>query len=167
MRTQLPIKGGTAPHLLAHVYCGQMAGWIKMPLGTKVGLGTGHILLDGDPDRRQRDTPNFRPIFILARRAPISATAERLLQLHSSRADWRHLANTIELAHPSVHSSPKPKRRIDRFSRFSTFTMGASIPQNCPFSWGDLDRHLTYDSLGRSEPITQTAPRSVQPFLHR
>jgi len=26
-----------------------MVGWIKMPLGTEVGLGPGHIVLDGDP----------------------------------------------------------------------------------------------------------------------
>ena len=26
-----------------------MSGWIEMPLGTKVGLGPGHIVLDGDP----------------------------------------------------------------------------------------------------------------------
>ena len=31
------------------VYCGQTVGWIKMPLGTQVGLGPGHIVLDGDP----------------------------------------------------------------------------------------------------------------------
>jgi len=24
---------GTAPHFSAHICCGQMAGWIKMPLG--------------------------------------------------------------------------------------------------------------------------------------
>jgi len=33
----------------AHVYCGQTAGWIKTPLGMEVGLGAGHIVLDGDP----------------------------------------------------------------------------------------------------------------------
>jgi len=57
---------------------------------------------------------------------------------------WRHLANTIELAHPSAHSSPQSKRQMDRFSRFCTaysrkclyFTMGAPIHQNCPFPWG-------------------------------
>jgi len=38
----LPIKGVTAPQFSAHVYCGQTAGWIKMPLGTKVGLGPCH-----------------------------------------------------------------------------------------------------------------------------
>jgi len=35
-------------------------------------------------------------------------------------AHWRHLANTIELALPSAHPNPQPKRQIDRFSRFST-----------------------------------------------
>jgi len=31
------------------VYCDQTVGWIKMPLGTEVGLGPGYIVLDGDP----------------------------------------------------------------------------------------------------------------------
>ena len=32
------------PQFLAHVCCGQMAGRIKMPLGTKVGLVPGHMV---------------------------------------------------------------------------------------------------------------------------
>jgi len=28
----------TVPHFSAHVCCGQMVGWIKMPLGMEVGL---------------------------------------------------------------------------------------------------------------------------------
>jgi len=35
--------------ILWPVCCGQTAGWIKMPLDTKVGLGQGDIVLDGDP----------------------------------------------------------------------------------------------------------------------
>jgi len=31
------------------VYCGQTVGRIKMKLGMQVGLGPGHIVLDGDP----------------------------------------------------------------------------------------------------------------------
>jgi len=31
------------------VYCGQTVGWSKMKLGMQVGLGPGHIVLDGDP----------------------------------------------------------------------------------------------------------------------
>ena len=40
MWTQLsPEKGHTYPHpILAHVYCGQTAGWTKTPLGTEVDL---------------------------------------------------------------------------------------------------------------------------------
>jgi len=48
MGTQLPIKKGTAPtQFLSHVYCGQTAGWAKVPLGTDVNLGTGDVVLDG------------------------------------------------------------------------------------------------------------------------
>jgi len=43
-----PRRKGTAPtQFLAHVYCGQTAGWIKMPLGTEVNLGPGVVVLDG------------------------------------------------------------------------------------------------------------------------
>ena len=52
MGTQLPPqKGGhsSLPKFSVHVCCGQMAGSIKMPLGTEVGLSAGHIVLDGDP----------------------------------------------------------------------------------------------------------------------
>jgi len=31
-----PQKGGGAPQFSAHVRCGQMAAWIKMPLGMEV-----------------------------------------------------------------------------------------------------------------------------------
>jgi len=46
-----PQKGGRAPSpkfFSAHVYCGQTAGWIKMPLGTKVGLNPGDSVSDED-----------------------------------------------------------------------------------------------------------------------
>jgi len=41
-----PSKMDTAPNLWP---CGQTARWIKMTLGIEVGLGTGDIVLDGDP----------------------------------------------------------------------------------------------------------------------
>ena len=48
--SRLPKKGAEPPpQFLAHVYCGHTAGWIKMPLGTEVGLGPDDIVLDGDP----------------------------------------------------------------------------------------------------------------------
>jgi len=39
-------KRGRSSQFSAHVYCGQTAGWIKMPLGTEVGLGPDDIVLE-------------------------------------------------------------------------------------------------------------------------
>jgi len=53
---------------------------MKIPLGKEVGLGPGHIVLDGDPAITAA-TPHFRPMPIVAKRSPISATAALLLIL--------------------------------------------------------------------------------------
>jgi len=42
-----PTKRAQHPQILAHVYCGQTVGWIKMPLGTVVNFGPGDFVLDG------------------------------------------------------------------------------------------------------------------------
>jgi len=55
------------------MYCGQTAGWIKMPLGTEVGLCAGLTVLDGDPAlplQKGHSPPlpaNFRPMFIVVK----------------------------------------------------------------------------------------------------
>ena len=53
-----------------------------MPLGTKVGLGPGHIVLRGDPalPPKRGTAPNFRLTSIVAEPSPISATAEQLFK---------------------------------------------------------------------------------------
>jgi len=74
--------------------------------------------------------------------------------------------------HPWAILSPQSKRHHDRFSRFRTgdrrmslyFTTGRHFPSKLPFPMGDLEPHLTHDSLGPSEPTTQTTFWSVQPF---
>jgi len=54
-----------------------------MPLGTAVDLGPGHTVLDKNPaplpERGTAAAPSFRPMSIVAKRSPISATAELLL----------------------------------------------------------------------------------------
>ena len=42
-----PERRAHPPPRMAHVYCGQMAGWMKTPLATEVDLVPGHIVLDG------------------------------------------------------------------------------------------------------------------------
>jgi len=77
----LPLKG-IQPQFSAHVYCGQMAEWMKTPLGTEVDLGPGHIVLDEDPApppaKEAQQPPLFGPC-LLWPLSPISATTELLL----------------------------------------------------------------------------------------
>jgi len=68
------------------------------------------------------------------------------------------------------HSSPQPKRHLDRFSRFCTaynrVSSGVGVcssPQNCPFSWGS-GPHLIRGSLSPPDSASQIASRSAQPF---
>jgi len=52
-----------------------------MPIGNEVGLGPGHIVLDGDlvgTKPLHSSPPTFRPMSIVTKRSPISATAELL-----------------------------------------------------------------------------------------
>ena len=59
---------GLGPQFSAHVYCSQTAGWIKMPLGTKVGLSPCDSVLDGDPapspQRGWSPSPIFGPFLL-------------------------------------------------------------------------------------------------------
>ena len=122
---------GYSPQFSAHVYCGQTAGWTKMPLGIEVDLGPATLCYMGTPlpspkkwgtapsifgpmfvvllwpndwmDQHvtwygarsqprphcvrwesncppEGTAPNFRPMFIVAKRSPISAAAEHLLK---------------------------------------------------------------------------------------
>jgi len=126
----------SSPQFSSHVYCDRTAAWIKMPLSMDVGLGQGHIVLDGDPaplpkggtatpisvpcllwpygwmdqdatwyfgrpqpgqhcvrcgpsSTPRAQPPNFRPMSIVVKRSPISATAEHLL--NSSWGIWTRI----------------------------------------------------------------------------
>ena len=71
METQLPSPKGHSRQFSAHICCGQMAAWMKMPLGMELGLGPGHIVLDWDPAtllRKGRTAPNFQTMSIVAKR---------------------------------------------------------------------------------------------------
>jgi len=61
----LPKRGAEPPpQFLAHFYCGQTAGCIKMQLGTEVGLSPGDFVSDGDPaplPKKRAEPPIFGP----------------------------------------------------------------------------------------------------------
>jgi len=77
-----PPKRDTASQFSTHICCGQIAGWINVPLAMEVGLGPGDFVLDGDPAPLHKNLggmqpSNFRTMSIVGKR------------LHGSR--W-HLA---------------------------------------------------------------------------
>jgi len=77
------LDGDPAPQKKGHSLpifgpCGQTVGLIKMPLGTKVGVGPSDVVLDRDPahpPEKGGTAPNFGPMSIVAKRSPISSTA--------------------------------------------------------------------------------------------
>jgi len=94
MGTQLSPKEGhsSLPNFRPMSIVVISAGWIRIPLGTEVGHGPGHIVLDGDPvspngKGHSSPTPRFRPISIVAKRSPISATAELLFSIDDENTD--------------------------------------------------------------------------------
>jgi len=60
----LPPPKVHSPQFSAHICCGQMAGWINMPLGREIGLSPG----DPAPLPQKGRSPNFRPLSIVAKR---------------------------------------------------------------------------------------------------
>ena len=71
MGTELPLpqKRGHRPPIFGPCLFWQTAGWIKMPLGTEVGLGKGNFVLAGDlaPPKRGTAPPHFRSMSIVAK----------------------------------------------------------------------------------------------------
>jgi len=63
-----PHKTDTASPNFRPVYCGQTAGFIRIPLGMEVGLSPVDVL-DGNPappPRKGAQPPNFRPMFAMS-----------------------------------------------------------------------------------------------------
>jgi len=56
---------------MSHVYCDETAAWVKIPLGTEVGVGLGYIVLDVDPAPHGKGHSGppltFRPMTIVAK----------------------------------------------------------------------------------------------------
>jgi len=97
-----------------------------MPLGTEVDLGPGHIVLNRDPAHPTESTaatPTFRPMSIVAKRSPISATAELFLCGHAVEIH----RNGGCLCDPTFHGRDGP-------------TLFDGL-QGCPLIWLTRCRH--------------------------
>ena len=70
-RPSSPTPKGHSPATFGHMRCAQMVGWIKMSLGTEVGLGQGNFVLDWNPaplTKNEAEPRNFQPMSIVAKR---------------------------------------------------------------------------------------------------
>jgi len=93
---------------LAHICCGQMAGWINMPLGTQVGLDLSNIVLDGDPaasfNKKGQSVPVFGPCLLRP-----NGWMEKDATWYGSRPRPRPHCVRLEPATPRKgHNSPPP-----------------------------------------------------------
>jgi len=97
-----------------------------MPLGKKVGLGPGHIVLYVGTRSPTADAPHFRPMPIVAKRSPISATAELLLIfVPTSRTETAEDILTVMMSLCSV------SRMLNVFRKLLIFPTLA-ITESCP-----------------------------------
>ena len=83
------------PHQFsAPICCGQMAGWIKMPLGMKTGLDLSDIVRWGPTSSKKRQSPpQFSAVSIVPKR------------LDGSRC---HLAWSLDPGHTALDGDPAP-----------------------------------------------------------
>jgi len=74
-----------------------MAGWIKMPLGTKVGFGEGHIVLDGDlaPPPQKVHSPQFSARLFWSNGRP----SQLLLTSCCCLFEWKSKLNNLQRLH--------------------------------------------------------------------
>jgi len=167
-----PRKGGTAAPNYRPT-----AGWIKMPLGTEVGLGPGHIILDGDwapnslPPKGQSPLPIFGQCLLWQNggwiKMPLGMEVDISLghivldgdpapppqkgALQHRVQPTTTVAKRLPIAISTEHLLHSSRQKVPILYN------GRPFPKNCPFPWEDLDPHLIYDSLVPSESITQIA----------
>jgi len=83
------VTSNTSPRatgpLFCLVYCGRTDGWIKIPLGTELGVGLGGIVLDGDPAAPPKGAQQIGTvIFVLSDNSTTLNTFKEKLKTHLS-----------------------------------------------------------------------------------
>ena len=88
-----PKRGTGVAHFSVHVYCGQTAGGIKIPFGRP--RPRPHCVRWGPsfPQKAVQQPPQFLAPSIVAKRSPISATAEHLFYFLRGIVEIQHLDN--------------------------------------------------------------------------
>jgi len=123
-----PEKGAAPSQFLAHVNCGQTAGWIMMPLGTEVNLGPCDVVLDGvaAPPRK----------FFFGGEGGYATFFG---------GDWVSSENKVPWAEPYIYT----KWHLDASNRLVTMEMGRKLETGLrPLLGRGLGPHVTQSRLG-------------------
>jgi len=106
-------KGTAAPlpHSSVHVYCGQTAAWIRIPLGTEVGLVPDDIALDEDPAPPPTDRDTAAPLFGPCLLQPNGRPSQQLLSscTNGRPKTWTQNWNQVTGSAISVGSLCQPR----------------------------------------------------------
>jgi len=127
MGIQLPSPEGHSPQFWPYICRGQMPGWIKMPLGSEVGLGRSDIVSDGDFSPKRGTVPNFRSMSIVAKRLDGS-------RCHLVRDRHRHRPHCVRWG----PAPPPPKKKKEWAhpqpkTKQNTFWHPEAVPlRRCP-----------------------------------
>jgi len=112
--TPPPLKGHS-PQFSAHICCGQMVGWIKMPLGRKVGLDPSDIVLDGDPAHpspKRAEPPIFGPCLLWP-----NGWMDQDGTWHGGGARFRPHCARLGPSCPSLKEGAQPSKRAHSAAR--------------------------------------------------
>ena len=124
-----PRKKGTPTQFVAHVYCGQTDGWIKMPLDTEVNLSPGDVVLDGVTATPKRGRAHQFSVYVYC----------------GQTAGWMKmpLGTEVDLGPGIVAWAEayfRTKWRHDLSSRLATIDINRKLGSCAPFR-GDLRPH--------------------------
>ena len=119
------------------VYCSQTIGWNRDETWHGIGLGPRHIVLEGSHSYQHKNYHRAcarctepRPISVVAKRSPISTTAEYLLRCLPSCLWMRLEASFLLCAHRGVQCDPVAELHCLQTQK-----------QRCT-SWPNVDIHV-------------------------
>jgi len=98
------------------VHCGQTVGRIKMKLGMQVGLGPGHIVLDGDSAPPLPKGHSLHPIFGPYLLRPNGCMDHQDATWYAARPQPRRLCEFVLDGDPALHSPKKGQSPPPQFS---------------------------------------------------
>ena len=128
---------GAEPPDFRPVYCGQTAGWIKMALDTEVGLGPGHIVLDGEP----------APLHVVAATITVSDRQHVVTSLYGVQG---HALLT------DGDAAPLPHRRVHVRYLLSPVRLSSVCNVHAPYSGVSNFRQYFYGIRCLGHPLTST-----------